>query len=359
MKLYVDLGTLDLIEAPGFRNPVSALRFKRGDAAPLEVVFLTDGTTPTAIGNPSSLELHFGVKARGRYDAGYLVHASDWTKPAPDAENPIYSCSPSFNTVELNAMLGLGSPATESSEVTLMGEITWRVGGGLPTSTRTFVVVVENDVNRGTEGPPAAAFPPYPMPDQVATLAHLAETALVVPYESPAGATATGRARIFFINSPDTMWFLPQGRSGDMAWKLFPVGTSGGGSEPQVTYATIDSYENTMSIGVVVAGRQYRLRIDGFSSVPVEVAYFGLGYVGSGSASVSVLSSSDSGHVSATLNGDAGIQMAHYSSPADPGDIWVEFVFVAETSFDYQGYAYYGEYASGLSINVTFTITEL
>ena len=37
-----------------------------------------------------------------------------------------------------------------------MGEITWREGAGEPTSTRTFTVVVENDVNRGTEGVPTS-----------------------------------------------------------------------------------------------------------------------------------------------------------------------------------------------------------
>jgi hypothetical protein len=40
-----------------------------------------------------------------------------------------------------------------------MGEITWREGNGEPTSTRTFLVVVENDVNRGTEGAPSDANP--------------------------------------------------------------------------------------------------------------------------------------------------------------------------------------------------------
>jgi hypothetical protein len=40
VKLYVDLETLQLIEGPGFRNPVSSLRFKRGDAAQIEVMFL-------------------------------------------------------------------------------------------------------------------------------------------------------------------------------------------------------------------------------------------------------------------------------------------------------------------------------
>jgi hypothetical protein len=45
VKLHVDLETLQLIEGPGFRNPVTSLRFKRGDAALLEVSFLDGGTT--------------------------------------------------------------------------------------------------------------------------------------------------------------------------------------------------------------------------------------------------------------------------------------------------------------------------
>ena len=43
MKLYVDLESLQLIEGPGFRNPITSLRFKRGDAALLEVEFLNGG----------------------------------------------------------------------------------------------------------------------------------------------------------------------------------------------------------------------------------------------------------------------------------------------------------------------------
>ena len=71
--------------------------------------------------------------------------------PAEEAESPLYQCSPSFNTVELDSALGVGSSTgTELSEITLMGEITWREGPGEPTSTRTFLVVVENDVNRGS-----------------------------------------------------------------------------------------------------------------------------------------------------------------------------------------------------------------
>jgi hypothetical protein len=163
VKLHVDLETLQLIEGPGFRNPITSLRFKRGDAAQLEVAFLDGGSTAAHIGNPLALEIQFGIKPRSRYDIGYLVHDSVWTMPAVDAENPVYQCSPSFNTVELDSALGVGSATgTELSEITLMGEITWREGAGQPTSTRTFLVIVENDVNRGTEGVPVAAEPAYP-----------------------------------------------------------------------------------------------------------------------------------------------------------------------------------------------------
>jgi hypothetical protein len=163
VKLHVDLENLQLIEGPGFRTAVTLLRFKRGDAAQLEVSFLTGGTTPVAIGDPAQLEIQFGIKPRNRFDVGYLVHSSDWAMPAANAESPVYQCSPSFNTVELDSALGVGSSTgTELSEITLMGEITWRVGSGQPTSTRTFLVVVENDVNRGSEGVPQTATPSYP-----------------------------------------------------------------------------------------------------------------------------------------------------------------------------------------------------
>jgi hypothetical protein len=174
VKLFVDLETLALIEGPGFRNPVGNLRFKRGDGARLEVVFLRNGTSPQSLGDPAGLSLQFGVKPRGRYDVGYLVQSTDWTLPAADAESPIYQCSPSFNTNELNAALQIDQPGqSELAEVLLMGEITWSQDGGEPTSTRTFLVIVENDVNRGDEGVPTGAAPSYPAPQDIATLSAL------------------------------------------------------------------------------------------------------------------------------------------------------------------------------------------
>jgi len=178
VKLYVDLETLQLIEGPGFRNPTSSLRFKRGDAAQIEVTFLAGGTTPVAIGDPLNLEIQFGIKPRNRYDIGYLVRSASWIMPT--TEPPIYRCSPSFNTIELNSALGVGSATgSELAEITLMGEITWREGSAEPTSTRTFLVVVENDVNRGTEGVPTSAEPPYPAPLSIMTTGNLAGSAVL------------------------------------------------------------------------------------------------------------------------------------------------------------------------------------
>jgi hypothetical protein len=168
VKLYVDLESLQLIEGPGFRNPITSLRFKRGDAARLELAFLRNGSTSVTIGDPENLEIKFGIKPRGRYDIGYLVHTDAWTMPDAGAESPVYQCSPSFNTIELDSALGVGSSTgSELSEITLMGEFTWREGPGEPTSTRTFLVVVENDVNRGDEGVPQSANPAYPSPGSI------------------------------------------------------------------------------------------------------------------------------------------------------------------------------------------------
>jgi hypothetical protein len=163
VKLHVDLETLQLIQGPGQRSPVAALRFKRGDSARLQVVFLANGVTPVTIGEPAALEIQIGIKPRNQFDRSYLAHTADWSMPSEGDDTPTYECALSFNTLQLNSALNVSSPSAEElPEITLMGEITWREGAGEPTSTRTFLVVVENDVNRGTEGVPSSAEPAYP-----------------------------------------------------------------------------------------------------------------------------------------------------------------------------------------------------
>ena len=208
MKLFVDLETLELIEGPGFRNPVSTLRFKRGDGARLEVMFLRNGSTPQVLGDPAGLSLQFGVKPRGRYDLGYLAQSSDWTLPAANADTPFYECSPSFNTVELNAALQIDTPGqNELPEILLMGEITWSQGGGEPTSTRTFLVLVENDVNRGDESAPQPSPTVEDWLDQRA-LRHDKPQALSLAAQNQARANAGAAADL--RNLPEIQRHFPE-----------------------------------------------------------------------------------------------------------------------------------------------------
>ena len=179
MKLHVDLETLELIEAPGVRHPVPSIRVKRGDQVRLEVVFLRDGVNPEIIGSPDSLEIRFGVKRLGGLSGDLLVHSAAWELPPANSENPVYFCAPDFHTIQIHdEFLRRTDPATgnEPNEITLVGEITWRIGTASPTSTRSFLVVVENDVVRGNEGLPVPAMPAYPAPESLLTTGHLAAT---------------------------------------------------------------------------------------------------------------------------------------------------------------------------------------
>ena len=173
VNLHVDLETLQLIQGPGQRSAVSSLRFKRGDTAKLQVVFLENGITPVTIGNPGALEIQIGIKPRNQFDRSYLAHSADWSMPSEGDDTPAYGCALSLNTLQLNSALNIGSAtAEELPEVTLMGEITWREGTNDPTSTRTFLVVVENDVNRGDEGAPTDADTTYPAASAIELVAN-------------------------------------------------------------------------------------------------------------------------------------------------------------------------------------------
>ncbi len=156
VKLYVDLESLQLIEAVGFRNPVTSLRIKRGDYPKFEVLFLSGGSTAVSLGAKATLDLRFGAKSNGQFGGDYLVYNGAWEIPEDNDTSHVYSVYPCFNTVELDAALRIGTES-ELPEITLMGEITWRTDVGTDMSTRTFSIVVENDVVRGSEVEPQSA----------------------------------------------------------------------------------------------------------------------------------------------------------------------------------------------------------
>ena len=418
VKLHVDLETLQLIESPGFRNPVTSLRFKRGDAAQIEVMFLASGTTPVAIGDPVSLEIQFGIKPRNRYDISYLVHSANWIMPEPEAETPVYRCSPSFNTLELNSALGLDSATgNELSEITLMGELTWRDGIAEPTSTRTFLIVVENDVNRGTEGVPTSAEPPYPAPESIVTTAAI--SAAITNHQNAAdphpnylrhdeqeSLTSTEQANVRAAinapeappdmsipmqningtwyasvldfapsNSPDAMtggtpgWRGQMACSGDEIWisTKDDMSASNDGwknlsnqSEPflQVHQVSVNSYESWISFGYLQAGQNYHVRFDNFASVPFG-DYFGILNVNYGAGSFSNVQLVNAAFLNPYISSLGDFSAVLSDAPASLSDIFAEFTFTSDLSFDWAGYTFYGYFGSGYEVSFTVTITRL
>lgn len=140
MRLYVDLDSLDLIEAPGFRSPVTSLRLKRGDGTQLEVRFCRGGTV---VSLPEGTELKFAAKLRGEYLSDPAIETDRFSFSGHS--DPAYLASPNLNEDVLNALFE-PSGQQQPSEVQLMAEITWRAPGRLPTTTSTFDLIVSNDV---------------------------------------------------------------------------------------------------------------------------------------------------------------------------------------------------------------------
>jgi hypothetical protein len=141
MRIYVDLDSLDLIEAPGFRSPIPSLRLKRGDGTQLEVRFCRGGSV---VPLPEGTELKFAAKLRGDYSSEPAIETDNFSFSGfPD---PAYIASPSLNKDVLNALFTPSGGQPQPAEVLLMAEITWRLPGRLPTTTNTFNLVVSNDV---------------------------------------------------------------------------------------------------------------------------------------------------------------------------------------------------------------------
>jgi hypothetical protein len=161
MKLFVNLDTLQLITGTGTGKVIPGLEFKRGDGAPLQVLFLDQGLTPIKL--PTGTAFTFIVKPLGDYEGTALVLNSAWTSPTAPTDFT-YLCDPTFNTVPLNALF-----TSSTASVQAMGEITWQLGTGAPTTTKTFNVTIHNDLYKAAESTPANTIPPYPPPGAILT----------------------------------------------------------------------------------------------------------------------------------------------------------------------------------------------
>lgn len=152
MRLYISTDTQSFITEPAFRAPVNSVTFKRGDAAQVNIQFVSGSTALSAI---SGKQIKFGLKESGDYDGDYLVYKDTYTVSGND-----FVLVPSFNTEALNTLLGhdalSGNVLNDVAAVNTMLEVSWSDDGSSWYSTNTIVATVNNDVIKGSEGTPLA-----------------------------------------------------------------------------------------------------------------------------------------------------------------------------------------------------------
>lgn len=154
MQIVIDLDTRKPQRSLTDSRTATQFDFKRGDDAVLEILFVRAGVqTQLTVG----IALTFGVKLRGRYDSTPLVQTNDFTLSG-SGSTAKYIGYPSFNTEELNEAFGIDDSETNDVAVLdLMGEISWtEPTTEILTSSETFSVRVNNDVNREDDAPPNA-----------------------------------------------------------------------------------------------------------------------------------------------------------------------------------------------------------
>lgn len=161
MRLYIDLDILQIIQAPGLRQSIRELRFRRGDTVQLEVIFCRGSQI---LELPIDTTGRFGIKETGKYNADYLASDLAWTKSGA-ADSTVYTFNLNLNTAPINEALHTGPGEDPVAQISAIGEIEWN-GAGIIQSTLPVTVLIDNDINKGTEGVPQTGqpltFPPSP-----------------------------------------------------------------------------------------------------------------------------------------------------------------------------------------------------
>ena len=258
MRLFIDLDSKSLVASAGERQAVTGLTFKRGDSSVIDCYFVAGGVVQElAVGASGK----FGLKALGDYGGDFIVSDLAWTKVGTGAST-YYRFEPSFNTVDLNALLVDGSVgeyvasqaaryaltgkslgyivgqsddttfwqvidaaqlansagwavADQIDSVSLIAEIEW-IEGSAVSSIGAVTATVPNDVIKGAEGLPTAGTPAYPIAAQV-PIWRVDITALTGGTGSSldtlvtAGGLYTSRILIVFIGSAAKFYTLVAG----------------------------------------------------------------------------------------------------------------------------------------------------
>jgi hypothetical protein len=152
MRLYLDIDTREFLQSPSFPRALTTLALKRRDTDLIELQFLRDRTVQEL---PTGTTIRLGLKPAANYTADFIASGT-FTKSGTVTSTK-YLLNLNLNTVSLNAAFAAATPEPES--LAAMLEVEWASGSNI-SSSLTLPVTIANDVIRGNEGTPAAAFDP-------------------------------------------------------------------------------------------------------------------------------------------------------------------------------------------------------
>jgi hypothetical protein len=157
MRINIDLDSNLVIAAPGLKEAISGLAFKRDTAAELAVVFWKNGAR---VALPDGATGQFGIKANGKFDGSLLVFAEAWTQTGTGAD-AVYTFEPDFNSAVLAELLysGDGNETNDIKTLSAISEIKWIVSGK-KNRTQTIPTLIENDILKDSDATPT----PLPSP---------------------------------------------------------------------------------------------------------------------------------------------------------------------------------------------------
>lgn len=164
MRIYVDLVTLlPTAELWQRAEIIQNATAKRGDGSPLEIQFHRSGV-PERL--PLGYVVTFIAKTEGKFDENpALVEIELTDANRPESDTGFYTADPDYNTEPLDEALASGDDDDENDVRALRtdAEISWLAGtpGAKPKSSQTFLLLIQNDVKKGNEGPAASGAPTY------------------------------------------------------------------------------------------------------------------------------------------------------------------------------------------------------
>ena len=144
MQLFFDLDAGIFVTAPGTRETLTAIAFKRGDTCSIAVQFLS-GVDVQELASGAAGRI--GMKANGDYDGDYIAADTAWTKTGTGTTT-LYTFDLNLATTEIDTLL-----TGHTASITALFEMEFLVGS-VRTSSNTVSATILNDVNKGDETAP-------------------------------------------------------------------------------------------------------------------------------------------------------------------------------------------------------------